>query len=279
MQAKGAIAEAQRIANQLAAKQRAVAAVLSALEEAEIQRMPVATLRAIKMGRPFQVKPTGITGKGFAGFRFNESIKIFVGRQLLDKGFPKKIIRDFLDGFDKSVAECEGGFFDGITLCLKRDGELLQFNGLHSLPQNREDLCILMSGCERLHTLGLRLIVDELVERRMAFLERREYQEPDSVREERESIANLPSVAKLLGDHNPRFYMSLLRKIFGRKVTFEEFQWLYIEDGIYHFMHKASGRYLGVDHSGNYYRYEGGKYVPAEFDPEEFERAITNREK
>lgn len=276
-----AIDEAQKIANQLSAKQRAVAAVLSALEEAEVQRMPVATLRAIKQGRPFKVKPTGITAKGFAGFKINDSAKLYVGKRLHDSGWPRKIVQNFIDGFDKSIRECEGGFYDEITLCLTRDGELFQFNGLRSLPKSREELALLFRRSEKNYFLKLWEMVDEILERRMAFLERRPYQEPESIREYREKNSTGHQIIDLLSDPtlHPRSYMPPLEKIFGRKVTLDECQWLFFEDGIYHFQHKASGRYFGFDHAGNYYRYDDGKYVPAEFDLEEVEHEAMNPNK
>jgi hypothetical protein len=267
-----AIDEAQKIADQLAAKQRAIAAVTSALEEAEIQQMPVATLRAIKQGRPFRVKPTGITAKGFAGFKFTESLQIFIGKKLHDRGFPKKRVQHFLDGFTKSVAECEGGYHDVIELCLTREGELLQFNGFRSMPQSPEAIALMRSKCERFYWLDLSLIFDELLERRMAFLERRPYREPESVREERERPIGY-SIREALADPTlkPRFFLPLLEKIFGRKVSYEEFMFVDHENNFYRFQHKASGRFFGFDHDGNYYRYVDGSYVPAGFDLEDLQ--------
>jgi hypothetical protein len=260
--------------DQRTAEQKAVAYITSSLEEAEIQQMPVATLRAIKQGRPFKVKPTGITAKGFSGFKFNESMQIFAGRKVLGTGFPKKPVQRFVEGFHKSVAECEGGYHDAIELCLTRDGELLQFNGLRSMPQSPEARALMTSECSHFCFLELRLLFDELLERRMAFLERRQYREPDSIRETRERRQKrVISIKELLSDHNPRFYLPLLEKIFGREVTLEEFQWVWHENNLYRFRHKPTDRFFGFDHDGNYYRYENGEYIPAAFDLEDLQHA------
>jgi hypothetical protein len=146
-------------------------------------------------------------------------------------------------------------------------------------------MAVALSGCARFRWLKLSLIVDELMERRMAFLERRAYQEPEGVREEREMASTASkgckSVKELLSDPtmSPRFYIPLLEKIFGRKVALEEFQWVLHENELYRFQHKPSGRFFGFDHAGNYYRYEDGKYVPAEFDLEDLQHATVNQEK